>query len=51
MTGEGPFAQLLAQRFEKACERFGFRRKDRELRALDTTQFTPPSRNGQASLF
>lgn len=51
MTGEGLFAQLLAQRFEKACERFGFRRKDRELRALDTTKFIPPSRNGQASLF
>jgi DNA repair photolyase len=27
MTGEGVFAQLIAQRFGKACERFGFNQR------------------------
>ncbi|WP_363799700.1 PA0069 family radical SAM protein [Lysobacter firmicutimachus] len=36
--GEGPFAQLIAQRFRKAWRRHGFGR----LPALDTAQFVPP---------
>ena len=47
-SGNGLFAQLLAQRFQLACERLGF---NREERALDTACFIKPSRNGQMSLF
>ena len=46
LRGEGPFADLLAQRFAKAQARLGFGR----LPALDTTGFRPPrapSRQGQ----
>lgn len=38
MRGEGPFAQLLQQRFQKSHARFGFGR----LPTLDTSRFTPP---------
>ena len=38
MRGEGPFADLLAQRFAKAHARLGFGRLPR----LDTSQFAPP---------
>ena len=38
MVGEGPFAQLIAQRFAAAHRRFGFGRMPR----LDTSQFVPP---------
>ncbi len=46
--GDGLFADLLAQRFRKACERFGL---NREETALDVSRFKPPSRNGQMDLF
>jgi DNA repair photolyase len=46
--GSGLFADLLAQRFRKACERFGF---NLEHRALNTDLYNPPSRNGQLDLF
>lgn len=51
MTGEGVWAKLLRQRFEKACVRFGL---NREREPLDLTLFraphdpTPPA---QAALF
>jgi DNA repair photolyase len=51
MTGEGVWAKLLRQRFEKACARLGL---DREREPLDLTLFrapydpTPPA---QAALF
>ena len=48
MRGTGPFAELLAQRFERACVRLGL---DRGRIALDCSRFRPPSRNGQLSLF
>ena len=49
MTGEGLFAQLLAQRFEKATRRFNLNQgPDRE---LDTSLFRRPELHGQASLF
>ncbi|MBX3602228.1 MAG: PA0069 family radical SAM protein [Rubrivivax sp.] len=49
MTGQGVWAELLRQRFRKACERLGL---NREKPALDLTQFRPPARvAGQASLF
>ncbi|QJR10464.1 hypothetical protein DSM104443_01528 [Usitatibacter rugosus] len=49
MKGEGLFAELLKQRFDKAYARLGF--EDTAYEPLDTTKFVPPSRNGQASLF
>jgi len=46
--GEGPFAQLLAQRFQKAHARLGFSR----LPALDATKFAAPLRpSPQGDLF
>lgn len=49
MTGQGLWADLLRQRFEKARKRFGLDRDD--LFELDTTRFRPPSLHGQGSLF
>ncbi|WP_018232581.1 PA0069 family radical SAM protein [Thioalkalivibrio thiocyanodenitrificans] len=51
MTGDGPYAQLLRQRFRLARRRAGL--ADR-MPALDTGRFTPPrksSRDGQMDLF
>jgi len=47
LRGEGVFADLLAQRFTKACRRLGL--NDRSAITLATDQFRPPSRQG--SLF
>lgn len=43
MRGEGPVYALIAQRFAKACARFGLSRK---LAPLDVTRFRPPPRAG-----
>jgi hypothetical protein len=49
MTGQGEWAQLLRQRFDKACERLGL---NREKPALDLSRFRPPARHeGQQMLF
>jgi len=49
MTGQGVWAQLLRQRFHKACERLGL---NRERVALDLSAFRPPAAQaGQGSLF
>ncbi len=51
MKGEGVWAQLLNQRFHKACARFGLNRQRVE---LDLTQFIKPrpaEKVGQAELF
>ena len=51
MRGEGVWAQLLQQRFRKACERFGLNRQRIE---LDLTQFRKPTaarHDGQQDLF
>lgn len=45
MRGTGLFAQLLARRFQVACERLGLNRR---AIPLDTGRFRPPARNGQA---
>ena len=48
MRGEGPFAQLITQRFAKAHKRLGFGR----LPPLDTSRFTPPRKpSPQGDLF
>jgi len=49
MRGEGPYAQMLEQRFRLAAEKLGF---NAETAGLDTSRFTPPERrDGQLSLF
>ena len=49
MSGEGMFAELQAQRFRLACERYGLNRHGRN--QVDTTRFRPPTADGQLSLF
>jgi len=51
MKGEGVWAQLLHQRFSKACARFGLNKTRTE---LDLSLFRKPGRprtDGQAELF
>jgi DNA repair photolyase len=49
MTGQGVWAELLRQRFHKACGRLGLNRERVE---LDLSAFRPPAAQaGQASLF
>ena len=48
MKGQGVWAELLRQRFEKACARLGL---NRERNPLDVTQFQPELLAGQARLF
>ncbi len=46
MTGSGVWAELLRQRFHKACDRLGL---SRERRPLDLSRFRPGARPGSAS--
>ena len=51
MTGQGVWAELLRQRFDKACARLGLNRERIE---LDLTRFRSPAATAgvaQASLF
>jgi hypothetical protein len=48
MHGSGAWAQLLAQRFQKACTRLGL---NRERIALDASLFRRGLASGQATLF
>ena len=49
MRGEGPYAQMIAQRMRLACQRLGLTRR---MVGLDTTRFATPRRGGgQLSLF
>ena len=48
MHGSGLWAELIRQRFQKACARHGLNRTRIE---LDLTQFRPGAARGQASLF
>ena len=50
MKGQGLFADLLNQRFHKACQRLGLNRRESAF-DLDCTLFRPPSRHGQQRLF
>jgi DNA repair photolyase len=50
MTGRGPYAEILAARFDRACRRLGF--AARTLYPLDTALFRPPPQKGdQLALF
>ena len=50
MTGGGPYAEMLAARFDRACRRLGFAPRTRH--ALDTARFRPPAQKGdQLALF
>jgi DNA repair photolyase len=52
MVGEGLFAELLKQRFTKACVRLGLNNGGRRLVAtLDTTRFQVPGQPVQGALF
>jgi DNA repair photolyase len=42
MSGTGPYADMLARRFQLACRRLGLNRVRGALGGLDTTQFRPP---------
>ena len=48
MKGQGIWADLLRQRFVKACDRLGFQR---ERHALDASRFNPGAGQRQQSLF
>ena len=50
MTGTGLFAELLRQRFDKACKRFGLNERE-SVFDLDTSLFRRPDLHGQSSLF
>ena len=50
MTGDGPYAQILAARFDRACRRLGF--QSRHQYPLDASRFRPPAQRGdQLALF
>jgi DNA repair photolyase len=50
MTGGGPYAAMLAARFDRACRRHGF--SPRAAHAFDTSRFRPPPQPGdQLALF
>ena len=50
MVGGGPYADMLAARFDRACRRLGF--APRTTDALDTSRFRPPPQKGdQLTLF
>lgn len=48
MRGTGEFADLIEQRFRKACERFGL---NQNRKSVDVSQFKKPSPDGQMDLF
>jgi hypothetical protein len=50
MTGTGAYADMLRQRFQRACRRLDF--EPRGQAALDCSRFRPPPQRGdQLSLF
>jgi DNA repair photolyase len=50
MKGQGLFAELLNQRFHKACARLGLNKRESAF-DLDCSQFRPPAPKGQGTLF
>ncbi len=52
MAGQGIFAELLRQRFAKACTRFDLNNQGRrQIQRLDTSQFAVPGKPVQGALF
>ena len=54
MSGSGNFVELIGQRFELACRRFGLNLEDNHMASrggLDCTRFRPPRNSGQLGLF
>lgn len=52
MQGTGNYAAMLRQRFDMACQRFGYRRQTETLTELNTASFCPPTKQPrQLSLF
>jgi DNA repair photolyase len=54
MSGSGNFAELIAQRFDIACRRFGLNSEDDHMASrgeLDCSLFRPPARGPQMALF
>jgi DNA repair photolyase len=52
MVGQGIFAELLRQRFAKACARFDLNNQGRrEIQLLDTSRFAVPGKPVQGALF
>jgi DNA repair photolyase len=50
MIGDGPYAEMLRVRFDRACRKLGF--NQRSIGGLDVSRFRPPARKGnQLSLF
>jgi len=50
MVGGGPYAEMLAARFDRACRRLGY--SPRSTHTLDTSRFQPPPQKGdQLALF
>jgi DNA repair photolyase len=50
MVGGGPYAEMLAARFDRACRRLGY--SPRSTHMLDTSRFRPPPQRGdQLALF
>ena len=47
MTGTGPYAEMLAQRFDLACRRLGLSTGRPAEMALDTSWFRPPPQAGE----
>ena len=48
MKGQGIWADLLRQRFTKACDRLGF---NRDRQPMDSSRFRPAALRGQGDLF
>ena len=54
MSGSGKFVELIGQRFDLACKKFGLNRAHDHMASrdgLDCTRFRPPQNSGQLSLF
>ncbi len=50
MVGGGPYAEMLAARFDRACRKLGY--SPRSTHMLDTSRFRPPPQKGdQLALF
>jgi DNA repair photolyase len=50
MVGGGPYAEMLAARFDRACRKLGY--SPRSTHMLDTSRFHPPAQKGdQLALF